>query len=213
MGMVPPFSSATRPALDFLNSIATPAHCHGRLDRRRRRPPARGWRRRGSCPRETLELMRAQALPGELDTVAHKARDLREWFRGSWQEHKGRPLVLKNLDELTSLNRLLARDEMFSRITLQPEKEAGLARPSDGAPLAIAGSAAASDREALARFVSTEDFSHVKACEGPACTLLFADHGRGRARRWCSMAICGNRAKQATHRKRLRTQEPVGARR
>jgi predicted RNA-binding Zn ribbon-like protein len=49
-----------------------------------------------------------------------------------------------------------------------------------------------------------EDFSNVKACEGPACTLLFADHTRGHARPWCSMAICGNRAKQAAHRNRLK---------
>jgi predicted RNA-binding Zn ribbon-like protein len=44
----------------------------------------------------------------------------------------------------------------------------------------------------------------VKACEGTNCTLLFADHTRRRARRWCSMAICGNRAKQAAHRERLK---------
>ena len=61
--------------------------------------------------------------------------------------------------------------------------------------------------EALARLVCTEDFSHVKACEGPACTLLFADHTRGHARRWCSMAICGNRAKQAAHRHRLKAKQ------
>ena len=56
--------------------------------------------------------------------------------------------------------------------------------------------------EALATCVCEEDFSDVKACEGPTCTLLFADHTRGRARRWCSMAICGNRAKVAAHRER-----------
>jgi len=60
--------------------------------------------------------------------------------------------------------------------------------------------------EALAQLVCTEDFSDVKACEGPACTLLFADHTRGRTRRWCSMALCGNRAKQAAHRHRLKEQ-------
>jgi len=60
--------------------------------------------------------------------------------------------------------------------------------------------------EALAKFVCEEDFSYVKACEGPACTLMFADHTRGHARRWCSMAICGNRAKQAAHRHRLKMQ-------
>ena len=200
------------PALDFLNSIATPTAAT--IDWIDDGEGLLRWLAQARLvPDATLESMRAQALPGEIDKVAHQARDLREWFRGFVQEHKGRPLVLKNLDELESLNRLLARDEMFSRITLQPEKKPALlvlqmARRwrSPEALLFPIG-------EALARFVSTEDFSHVKACEGPACTLLFADHGRGRARRWCSMAICGNRAKQATHRKRLRTHEPVGARR
>ncbi|MGB6892839.1 MAG: CGNR zinc finger domain-containing protein, partial [Xanthobacteraceae bacterium] len=28
---------------------------------------------------------------------------------------------------------------------------------------------------------------------------------RSRARKWCSMAICGNRAKQAAHRNRLKS--------
>jgi predicted RNA-binding Zn ribbon-like protein len=32
--------------------------------------------------------------------------------------------------------------------------------------------------------------------------LLFIDRTRGAARRWCSMAVCGNRAKQAAYRKR-----------
>jgi predicted RNA-binding Zn ribbon-like protein len=56
--------------------------------------------------------------------------------------------------------------------------------------------------EEIARFICTEDFQYVKACEGSTCTLLFVDRTRGRARRSCSMAICGNRAKQAAHRNR-----------
>jgi predicted RNA-binding Zn ribbon-like protein len=58
--------------------------------------------------------------------------------------------------------------------------------------------------EVLAKFVCEEDFADVKACEGHSCTLVFADHTRGRARRWCSTAICGNRAKQVAHRNRLK---------
>jgi predicted RNA-binding Zn ribbon-like protein len=33
---------------------------------------------------------------------------------------------------------------------------------------------------------------------------MFVDHTRGRKRRWCSMALCGNRTKAAAHRKRLK---------
>jgi predicted RNA-binding Zn ribbon-like protein len=101
---------------------------------------------------------------------------------------------------------LLDRDEMFGRIVASRETDPPFAFEtarrwrSPGALLLPIG-------EALARFVCTEDFSHVKACEGPTCTLLFADHTRGRARRWCSMAICGNRAKQAAHRERAKGQK------
>jgi len=60
---------------------------------------------------------------------------------------------------------------------------------------------------ALSELVANEDFSYVKACEGPVCTLLFLDKTHSRARRWCSMSTCGNRAKQAAHRQRVREAE------
>src|SRR5262249_14935664 len=146
----------------------------------------------------------AQALPGELDKVADQARGLREWFRGFVCDHMGRPLAAKHLRALEPLNRLLERDEAFSQVV------AG----GGGPPLALwttrrwrsPESLLLPIGEALARFVATEDFALVKACEGQACTLMFVDHTRGRARRWCSMAACGNRAKQAAYRNRLKTQ-------
>jgi predicted RNA-binding Zn ribbon-like protein len=147
--------------------------------------------------------MRARALPGELDKVAGQARNLREWFRGFVRQHKGSPLTVKALAELEPLNRLIARDEIFTRIVPGSEGRGPLElaaerrwRSPDALLLPVG--------EALARFVCTEDFSHVKACEGPICTLLFVDRTRGHARRWCSMAMCGNRAKQAAHRDRLK---------
>jgi predicted RNA-binding Zn ribbon-like protein len=57
--------------------------------------------------------------------------------------------------------------------------------------------------EALAKVVCEEDFANVRACEPHSFMLMFADHSRRRARRWCSVAICGNRAK-AAYRNRLR---------
>jgi predicted RNA-binding Zn ribbon-like protein len=60
--------------------------------------------------------------------------------------------------------------------------------------------------EALATCVCEEDFANVKACAGHSYTLVFAGRHRRQARRWCSMAIGGNRAKQAAHRNRLKNQ-------
>jgi predicted RNA-binding Zn ribbon-like protein len=190
------------PGLDFLNSIATPVDTaidwiddgEGYLN----------WLEQAHLVSgDVLKDMRARALPGELDKVAGQARDLREWFRGFVRRHQGRPLTAAALAELEPLNRLLGRDEIFSRIALHLEGRKSFElqavrrwRSPDALLLPVG--------EALARLVCTEDFSNLKACEGPVCTLLFADHTRGQARRWCSMAICGNRAKQAAHRTRLK---------
>jgi predicted RNA-binding Zn ribbon-like protein len=151
-----------------------------------------------------LDALKARAMPGELDKVADQARALREWFRAFVRRHMGRPLTPKALHELGPLNRLLERDEAFSQVVRH--------RQGDGQRLELEmmrrwrspESLLLPIGEALAQFVCEEDFADVKACEGHGCTLVFADHTRRRARRWCSMAICGNRAKQAAHRSRLK---------
>ena len=143
-------------------------------------------------------------MPGEMDRVAGQARALREWFRRFVRKYMGRPLPAKALQELAPLNRLLQRDETFRQISHHRERSGERFalralrrwRAPESLLLPIA--------EALAKFVCEEDFARVRVCEGHLCTLVFADHTRMGARRWCSMAICGNRAKQAAHRKRLR---------
>jgi predicted RNA-binding Zn ribbon-like protein len=56
--------------------------------------------------------------------------------------------------------------------------------------------------------LSTDDLSLVRACENPECVLFFYDTTRNHARRWCSMAACGNRAKVAAHYRRGRQRPP-----
>jgi predicted RNA-binding Zn ribbon-like protein len=203
MGRPPAIFVGDALGLDFLNSIATPIDTP--MDWIDDGEGLLNWLEQAQlAPAEALTSIRAEALPGELDKVADQARSLREWFRGFVGQHRGRPLTVRDLAELEPLNRLLARNESFSRIVPQP---GGGNRPfqlqmvrtwrTPEALLLPIG-------EALAQLVCAEDFSNVKACEGPACTLLFADHTRGRARRWCSMAICGNRAKQIAHRRRVK---------
>ena len=191
--------------LDFLNSIATPVNTP--IDWIDSGEGLLSWlKQAGLVPAETLEALRARALPGELDSVAEQARQLREWFREFVRKRKGRPLAVADLKPLEKLNRLLERDEKFHQLAkADGETTQGLElrtlrhwRSTDSLLLPIA--------EALATCISDEDFSYVKACEGAQCTLLFADHTRGHARRWCSMALCGNRAKVAAHRQRQKVQ-------
>jgi predicted RNA-binding Zn ribbon-like protein len=189
--------------LDFLNSIATPVDTP--IDWLDSGDGLLAWLAQAKLvPTDVLDELKTQAIPGELDNVADQTRALREWFRGFVRKHMGRRLKPRALGELAPLNKLLERDEAFSRIS-QHRHDGGHGlelrvmrrwRSPESLLLPIG--------EALAELVCQEDFANVKACEGPGCTLMFADHTHGRARRWCSMAICGNRAKQAAHRNRRR---------
>ncbi len=190
-------------ALDFLNSIASPVDTP--VDWIDSGDGLLRWLAQAKLvPAEVLDDLKARALPGEFDKVADQARALREWFRGFVQKHMGRPLTAKALNELAPLNSLLARDEAFNQISrYRHQKGEGLDlrmtrrwRSPELLLLPVG--------QALAQFVCEDDFTTVKACQGEICTLMFADHSRRRARKWCSMAMCGNRAKQAAHRGRLK---------
>jgi predicted RNA-binding Zn ribbon-like protein len=187
--------------LDFLNSIATPVDTP--VDWLDGGDGLLKWLAQAKLvPAAAIGELKARAMPGELDKVADQARALREWFRGFVRKHMGRPLTPKALQELGPLNRLLQRDEAFSQITR--------VRDSDGDRLELRmmrrwrspETLLLPIGESLAHFVCEAEFADVKACEGHSCTLIFVDRTRRRARRWCSMAICGNRAKQAAHRNR-----------
>jgi predicted RNA-binding Zn ribbon-like protein len=192
-------------ALDFLNSIATPVDTP--VDWLDSSAGLLKWLGEAKLvPADVLDELKARAMPGELDKVAEQTRALREWFRAFVRKHMGRPLPPKALQELAPLNSLLGRDEMFRRISRHRRGERDALELQTMRRWRSPQSLLLPIGEALAKFVCEEDFANVKACEGRSCTLIFADHTRRRARKWCSMAICGNRAKQAAHRDRLKRQ-------
>jgi predicted RNA-binding Zn ribbon-like protein len=55
-----------------------------------------------------------------------------------------------------------------------------------------------------AEILSSAENGRVGECEGDGCGWLFLDTSKAGRRRWCSMAICGNRAKAQRHRARAR---------
>ena len=203
---IPAIFIADAPGLDFLNSVATPVD--EEVDWISDGEGLLAWLEQAACvPRETLEAIQSRSTPAELDEVAAQARELREWFRGFVRKRKGRPLVAKDLHELEPLNQLLERDEQHREIVANAADDVTTFELRANRRWQSAGSLLMPVAEVLAKLVCEEDFTLVKACEGASCTLLFADHTRGHARRWCSMAICGNRAKVAAHRKRIKARE------
>ncbi len=199
-----PFYIADDRALDFLNSVSSP------------------W----GTPIEWLEngrdlviwLEKAELLPSdvamhysaefsakELDKVAKQARELREWLREFVQAHAGKLLGRDILKDLQQVNDLLKTDDAYRQIVLQGTTGDNLSlhwqrqrrwhRPEDLLlPLA----------EAIGELVCHADFSRVRNCEGPTCTLWFHDVSKNHTRRWCTMSVCGNRAKAAAHRAKKR---------
>ncbi|WP_312434345.1 ABATE domain-containing protein [Janthinobacterium sp.] len=74
-----------------------------------------------------------------------------------------------------------------------------LTRIARGEPIASLLGALAQD---LAQLLVEGDFSLVRQCEHPDCVLWFYDRTKAHKRRWCSMALCGNRHKAAQFRKK-----------
>jgi predicted RNA-binding Zn ribbon-like protein len=196
--------------LDFLNSIAVPVDeivewigdGQGYLS----------WLvQAGLLSPEDSASVRAHMSAKDLNAVAADARTLREWFRGFVLSNRGYPLKPVVLEQLGPLIKILERDELFWSIRKSGSKASrGDKKKSGPTTLQILlqrrwrmpKSLLQPVAEELAKLVCSADFKWIKVCEGSKCTLLFLDLTRRRARRWCSMTVCGNRAKQAAHRER-----------
>jgi predicted RNA-binding Zn ribbon-like protein len=63
-----------------------------------------------------------------------------------------------------------------------------------------------------AELAISPSLAKVHECGGRDCGWLFLDTSKAGRRRWCSMAICGNRAKSERHRERLAARSSAGRR-
>lgn len=187
---------AESPGLDFLNSVAG-----GGGDKVEWLGDGTGlvaWMCQSELlPRDVADRL-GSAGAAELDVVAGEARALREWFRGFVTEHAGQGLARVAAAELAPLNAVLAAGIGHKAVAATPDGLNWEWCRDWQSPAALLQPLA----EAIGRTIVEADFTHVRACEGSGCTLLFHDTTKNRRRRWCSMAVCGNRAKQALYRAR-----------
>jgi predicted RNA-binding Zn ribbon-like protein len=188
--------------LDFLNSVRTSNE--GQIDWLQDGEALLSWLEQSAIePPETLQRLRGRSTAAELDGVAEQARELREWFGQFVRARMGRALDGSELQDLAPLNHLLERQQKYVQIAAPRAGAADLEirtvwrwQSPQSLLLPIA--------ESLAKVVCEEDFRQIRVCEGLQCGLLFVDRTRGLSRRWCSMATCGNRSKQAARRHRLK---------
>lgn len=131
-----------------------------------------------------------------LDAVARDARALRERFRDLVVKLKGKaPLDAASVERL---NAILTRHPAHLRLASSLRGAKLTSERSWREP----GELLAPIAEAMADLIAHGDFSLVRKCENPPCTLWFYDRTKGHKRRWCSQAMCGNRAKVAAFRAR-----------
>ena len=53
----------------------------------------------------------------------------------------------------------------------------------------------------------TGELIRIRRCADVRCLHVFFDSTKNGRRRWCDMSTCGNRAKAARHREKVRTGE------
>ena len=55
---------------------------------------------------------------------------------------------------------------------------------------------------AVGEAMADGSWQRLKACKSDTCRWAFIDHARNRSRQWCDMAVCGNREKARTFRRK-----------
>ena len=146
-----------------------------------------------------VRTLAASVRGSALDSAALEARKLRERTR-HWLE-RWRVAPRGNYSEdVAALNERLGRGIWRREVVSSKGKLQAL----DRLELDTAEALLAMIAWHIGVFVTTEDPALLKQCAGPGCTLWFLDKTRAHHRRFCSAAVCGNRAKVAAFRERQR---------
>jgi predicted RNA-binding Zn ribbon-like protein len=175
-------------ALDFVNTV-DPRHAGRRIEYLGDYDALVDW----AVHADVLTPAQAGALRAiRTDAVHRRALALRQALYELFA-----PAVVATDAALARLNRELQRAMPHAVV----RADYRLAWADDEAPdrmlWAVAWSAA--------QLLTGADRDRVRECDGEACGWLFLDTSKAGRRRWCSMAICGNRAKLRRHRARRET--------
>jgi predicted RNA-binding Zn ribbon-like protein len=117
-------------------------------------------------------------------------REVREALRAACRAHVGVAVP-------APLGGLLARGPLVLAITASGDASVVPAPGLTGAPLVVATLAAA-----VADAVRAGTWQRLKACESDPCQWVYYDRSPAGRSRWCTMSICGSRAKMRAYRSR-----------
>ncbi len=198
-----PFLVGESPALDFLNTVAKP------------RSVQFEWLETGA---DLLDWLVLAGVATEVELAAFRTPDcaraldaalldvlkLREQFRAFINDVHGKELFASEHSFVSSLNDILRNGYQYWEIV--PAENFGKRgrgyHKREVHPLRSPADLRVRLSFSIAALIDEADFRYVRKCEGQGCTLFFLDVSKNHKRRWCSMEVCGNRAKAATFRKR-----------
>lgn len=189
------------PALDFLNSVATPKATL--IDWIDSEANLLDWlEKSGLCQKEELAGLDDEVQADALAKTVQDIREFRDDFRAFVHANAGR-------GEVSDAELMIAKiNAILSSGTLQMQIETPLQDRATRAFVLATQFEIHKPRDLLtriaaacAKLICEADFRYIKNCEGPACTMYFLDVSKNHKRRWCSMSVCGNRAKAAAHRR------------
>ena len=125
---------------------------------------------------------------GEADV--RRAQSFREAIRALLLANNGEPVSPESLEELRT-----AASSAPIQIEVGGDGSLATAPAASGVDALIARTlsvaAAAQERG---------EWERLKACRSEECVWAFYDRSRNHSRHWCSMGVCGNRAKTRTYR-------------
>jgi len=151
---------------------------------------------------ERALLMRRRAMqqPSGATAALVDARRVRAALRGLAE--RGGVLSDVRLDALAEINRVLGRSAGTRRLEMR--LDGSFARSFVPVGDAFAGLMIPIVESAADALILGE-LARVRRCADPRCARVFFDNTKNATRRWCDMATCGNRAKAARHRARLKS--------
>ena len=142
---------------------------------------------------QARELLPPGARVGDADV--RRAREVREALRKLLLANNGVPLeddAVPTLNGAAADARLRVRFDEHGHTQLVPDE-----RGVPGALARILGVAYTA--------MADETWDRLKACRLDDCKWAFYDQSKNRSRTWCSMKVCGNRAKARAYRERRRS--------
>ncbi len=176
-------------ALDFVNTVEL---AHGEsVDHFGTTADAVGWlQEHGLVHRQALGGSDDEAPLGRIRRARAALRELAD------ATYEGRLPARTAIDEV---NRLLGAGQVLQLVPTADglrldHRDVG--DPIDGALARLV--------EPIVREIATGRPERLRACADQACRWVFYDDSRTGRRRWCDMAVCGNRAKAARHRARAK---------